>query len=60
VWLVSAAGQPDQVIELRRPSDQALGNFRSLVPHEVPVEGGPVLEEEMFKNWRSCMRNQVN
>jgi hypothetical protein len=49
VWLVSAVGQPDQVIELRSPSDQILGNFRGLVPHKVPVDGGPVLEEEMLK-----------
>jgi hypothetical protein len=41
VWLVWAVGQPDQVIELRSPSDQTLCNFRGLVPDEEPVDGGP-------------------
>lgn len=43
VWPVSAVGQPQQVIELRSLGDQILGNLRSLVPHELPVDGVPEL-----------------
>ena len=49
MWLIPVVGQPQQVIELGGLGDQILGDLRSPVPHELPVDGGPVSEEEMFK-----------
>lgn len=43
VWPVSVLGQPQQVIELGSLGDQILDNLRRLVPHAIPVEGGPKL-----------------